>query len=160
MRAKFVSGKKFRLKLVRAVSFICDKKKKNNQRNLNSPFKLISPFCGCCWSLIKLGVANLGDFMFRRVRKCELTKKCLISFLNPSASLKCFFFFFSSIFVYASVCVDRSKQPRVNCCVQVKSLYLISTSFFFYTSRSTWHWPLQHRMPVQYTRCDNNSLSM
>lgn len=66
--------------------------------------------------------------------------------------LKCVFFF-PNILAYMLACVDRSKRPRVNCCVQVESLYLISTRFFLYLSIDVAHnWPPQHRMPVQYTQ--------
>lgn len=151
MRTEFVSGKKFRSKLVRAVSFICDKKE---LCNLNSR---ISPFCGHCYLLIislpdniKFGIACLGDMFRRVVTKCKLTKMSQF-FLTYLLHLKCVFF--SSILAYMSACVDRSKQPRVNCCVQVNSLYLISTSFFLYLSIDVAHnWPPQHYMPVQYTQ--------
>lgn len=53
--------------------------------------------------------------------------------------------------------VDRSKQPRVNCCVQASLYIWFPLVFFLYTSRSTWRTTRvpQHHTPVQYTISDS-----
>lgn len=81
-------------------------------------------------SLISWIMLLLFAALFRQITiKRELMKISRSFFQLLPASLKC---------AFEHRHVDRSNQPRVNCCVQV-SLYIWFPRVFFYTSRSTWH---------------------
>lgn len=95
MRTEFVSGKKFRLKLV--VSFIRDIQKRIVQ------FKFVNlSVLRTLLSLIKLEVAHFEDLCFAECDKMQIDKN--VFFFNLSASFKMCFFFPKHSRIYVGMC--------------------------------------------------------